>query len=251
MSQPCGKAAKKKKAWRHSRVKNPWMHIPCRYSCVNQSCNCLQVPPHWLIGTPPGLSKETTEAWSPAKDLALSCWEKKNLWDRDLPMKKWWKPRENLLIIWEEVMERCLGKEEGWTLRKSVFYLKAYTCMYVCMHDENKMMRGEWDNSNYVFDLRTESKWEKGGVCSYVFSICFAMNILKAIKCNESLDSLYCFCWTNLTNTVLDARIGSFSEFFHHSKQIIVFFLPQYSKDRCEGTQNWAACFVYSAKTYK
>lgn len=42
-------------------------------------------------------------------------------------------------------MERCLGKEKEWMLKKSGFYLKAYTHMYLCMHDKNKIieLRGE------------------------------------------------------------------------------------------------------------
>lgn len=82
-----------------------------------------------------------------------------------------------------------------------------------------------------IMYLCTEGKGEKEGVHSYVCSVYFAMNILKSIKCNESLDLLYCFCWTNATNNALETRKRSFSEFLHYLKQTIVFFLPQYSKE--------------------
>lgn len=35
-------------------------------------------------------------------------------------------------------MEACLWEEEGRMLRKSVFYLKEHTYIYVCVPDENK-----------------------------------------------------------------------------------------------------------------
>lgn len=73
-------------------------------------------------------------------------------------------------------MERCLGKEEGWMLRKSGFYLKAYTHMCVCMHDKNKMieLREEWDNGNFAFLHRRQMR-ERG----YMF-IC-----LLSMFCHE------------------------------------------------------------------